>query len=72
MWEREREREWKGEAQSTPVQGVRSHRKSFGNLPSREIKHKGWYKNYDAQLLGEIMSGNYYRKLSVEIITGNY
>ena len=37
---RYRERESKGVAKSTPVQGVRSRRKPSGNLPSGSIKHK--------------------------------
>jgi hypothetical protein len=54
---------------------VRSRRKSLGNLPSGEIKRK-------ERLITKIMTHNYegklwlekiyYRKLLVEIITGNY
>ena len=54
---------------------MRSRRKSSGNLPSGEIKRK-------ERLITKIMTHNYegklwlekiyYRKLLVEIITGNY
>ena len=59
-----RERGWKEDAQSTPVQGVRSRRISSENLPSGDIK-KGWLlklsrDNYDEwKLWGEIITGNY-------------
>ena len=45
--------------------GVRSRRKSSGNLPSGEIKCK-------ERLITKFMSNSYEQKLLQEIITGNH
>ena len=50
----------------TPVQGVRSRRKSSGNLPNGEIKRK-------ERLITKIMSRNYQQKYDTKLSeTCNY